>query len=171
MAEQSPAHDGIAHLNSIFYSTSPATYFWQRLNSLLVVAAGDEEYGPLLRAGIQVGSEGFTVDEDELIRTEMTPDDLKSHIVAESVIILSHVSESLLRTFLGHDGFDSSFGHRGTFHRRAATVAIEPWEAFDARSGTGPRHLHRHRRRPLRPLLPSHRLTERQTCRDRRNVS
>lgn len=95
---------GIAYLNQGFYSTSPSVYFTERLNSLLVTAAGHGEYGPLLRAGVRVGPDGFTVDDDELVRSSLSDDDLKSFVIADSLVILCHASEALLRMFLGHDG-------------------------------------------------------------------
>lgn len=90
------------YLNERFYARSPASYFTQRLNGLLVIAGADAEYGPKLREGIEVLDMGYTVSADERVDSDLDDRELRSYITAESEVILHHVTESMLRMLLAH---------------------------------------------------------------------
>ncbi len=91
------------HLNESFYSSSPAAYFEQRLNSLLVVAADDPEYGPRLRSGLTIAGETFTVSSNEHVESQLSEKQLRQFVTSETEVLLHHAAESLLRLFLAHE--------------------------------------------------------------------
>lgn len=91
-------------LNESFYSSSPASYFEQRLNCLLVVAADDPEYGQQLRSGITIAGQSIIVGPDERVDTQMDSEQLRRFITSETQVLLHHATESLLRLYLGHEG-------------------------------------------------------------------
>lgn len=91
-------------LNESFYSTSPARYFEQRLNNLLVAAVADPRYSEPLRAGITLGDKRWVVDEGEHIASHQSPEDLRRFLTAESLVLHSHTAETLLQLFIAHRG-------------------------------------------------------------------
>lgn len=93
-----------AEINERYYEGSPAPYFDHRLNNLMVVAAADPDYGPQLRAGLDIGGRQVVVGDDEFVATDMSPGDLRQFVIAESLILHSHVTETLLRVFSAHEG-------------------------------------------------------------------
>lgn len=90
------------YLNQRFYARSPASYFTQRLNGLLVIAGADAEYGPKLREGIEALDMGYTVSAVELVESDLDDRELRAYITAESEVILHHITESMLRMLLAH---------------------------------------------------------------------
>lgn len=91
-------------LNERFYAASPARYFEHRLNNLLVTAASDVELGPQLREGIDICGERMVVGDEERIDSDMESEELSRFVTAESLVLLSHTAEAVLRLFLAHEG-------------------------------------------------------------------
>lgn len=98
------ASAAFAEINERYYDGSPAPYFDHRLNNLMVVAAADPDYGPQLRAGLDLGGHHVVVGEDEFVASDMSPDDLRQFVTAESLILHCHAAETLLRVFIAHEG-------------------------------------------------------------------
>ena len=108
MADEVAPDEAYARLNESFYATKPSSYFEHRLNNLLVAAA-DHEFGAGLRgAGIEILGDTISVDDEERIKSDLSPDDLGRFITAESVVLFSHTAESCLRQYLGHALDDGS---------------------------------------------------------------
>ncbi len=91
-------------LNESFYSSSPSLYFEQRLNSLLVVAADDPEYGERLRSGLTIVGQTFTVAPNERVESRLSGEDVRRFVTSETQVLLHHAAESLLRLYLAHEG-------------------------------------------------------------------
>ncbi len=91
-------------LNESFYSSSPALYFEQRLNNLLVVAADDPEFGARLRNGLTVAGQSIVVGANERVESHMSEEQLRRFITSETEVLLHHAAESLLRLYLAHEG-------------------------------------------------------------------
>lgn len=104
------AHESYPELNRTFYGIEPHDYFDVRLALLMVLAGkpgvvrdaireGLEYQG--LRAGRRPADDGEPVEDD-------TEDDeekqAKEFVISESVGLLHHVSETLLRFYLAHVG-------------------------------------------------------------------
>ncbi|MDP9452601.1 MAG: hypothetical protein M3P97_04240 [Actinomycetota bacterium] len=90
-------------LNESFYSSSPALYFEQRLNSLLVMAADDPEYGDRLHRGLTIVGETFTVAPSERVESQLSEKQLRQFVTSETQVLLHHAAESLLRLYLAHE--------------------------------------------------------------------
>ncbi|MCU0272960.1 MAG: hypothetical protein MUE34_07000, partial [Acidimicrobiales bacterium] len=60
--------------------------------------------GPQLRAGLDLAGAQVSVGEDEYIASHMSDEDLRQFVTAESLILHSHASETLLRLFIAHEG-------------------------------------------------------------------
>lgn len=93
-------------LNREFYAAKPGTYFRDRLSLLAVRAVHTETLAGLVADGITWGPlrivhDGSEVTEDDERREKA---DRQRFLVTESQMLLHHVSESLLRMFLAHEG-------------------------------------------------------------------
>ncbi len=93
-------------LNETFYRARPHAYFNQRLESLILVAGKSEKLQDLLAEGVTVGAlkaGGAPVPErtdDE--RSELNQD-RERYVIADTVVLLHHAAETLLRLYLAHE--------------------------------------------------------------------
>lgn len=93
----------IQSLNERYYSRSPALYFRQRLNNLMVCASGLPAYRDRLVKGIEVGADlVIQVDEHEVIDSDLDEESLQAFVTSESEVLLYHVTESMFRVYLAH---------------------------------------------------------------------
>jgi hypothetical protein len=93
-------------LNQEFYAAKPGTYFRDRLKLLAVRAAPTEALAGLVADDLTWGplrivGDGSEVTEEDEQREKA---DRQRFLVTESQMLLHHVSESLLRMFLAHEG-------------------------------------------------------------------
>lgn len=97
------APEAYAELNRMFYRAEPHEYFGTRLELLAVAAAKPDLIFETFLGGLEyerlrVGGEGTTRHPDEGVRARQH----LAFVIAESVTLLHHVSETLLRFFLAH---------------------------------------------------------------------
>jgi len=91
-------------LNATFYSGDPAAYFERRLGLLLLAAARRDEVDALLAEGVTFG--GVTFRPTRAADPERAADD-ESVLLAESLVLLHHASEALLRLFIAHVEYET----------------------------------------------------------------
>ena len=87
-------------LNGHFYSGTPSAYFRTRLNLLVLAAGRPDELAGMLAEGVRY--EGLLA---KITPGDKGDGDQRNHtafLVTESQMLLHHVSEALLRLFLGH---------------------------------------------------------------------
>lgn len=94
------AHD---ELNEMFYRAEPHEYFGTRVELLTIAAAKPDLIFETFLAGVEygqlrVGGEGTTRNPDEDGRARQHT----AFLIADSVTLLHHVSETLLRFFFAH---------------------------------------------------------------------
>lgn len=94
-----------ARLNATFYSGNPAGYFERRLGLLLLAAARREEANALLAEGLTYG--GVTFRPAQAEDPEQAAKDDESALLAESLVLLHHASEALLRLFIAHVEYEA----------------------------------------------------------------
>jgi len=90
-------------MNRSFYGTRPWQYFRQRQRYLLLAAGAPEKLCEIGREGVKVGRLAFklTDDPDGGVEEE---ENRKNYLLAESEVLMHHVSETLLRVYLAHEG-------------------------------------------------------------------
>ncbi len=129
--------DEIRWLNRKFYENSPATYFRDRLQMLILRAAHpnviddaighDTKWGQLqLRAESYKGDSGDVAAEKEAARSRF--------LVAESQVLLHHVGEALLRMYLAHERHPLcpwmeivAYKNQKLFREQVAEIAADDW--------------------------------------------
>ena len=118
--------DVAARLNEQFYRSSPHRYFELRLLSLLALDSLPDELGegelPSSTVGEVALGDALEFDPQLLTRGER-----ETYVASEAEVLLHHVSEVLVRYFLGHDGFPpcpwmeiAALSNFREFKRRAA---------------------------------------------------
>lgn len=121
-----------ARLNREFYGGDPAAYFERRLALLLLAAARREQVNALLSEGVTYG--GVTFRPVQAADAEQAVKDDESALLAESLVLLHHASEALLRLFIAH-GEDRRCPWLGTarlkdfreFKKVLSILAEEEW--------------------------------------------
>ncbi|WP_137145098.1 hypothetical protein [Mycolicibacterium sp. CR10] len=83
-------------LNAVFYTADPAEFIRMRIESLSLMACGDEQLAPLFAADRMIGSAHFGS------MPPPAPDARQRYIRMEAVMIANHASETLLRLFFAH---------------------------------------------------------------------
>lgn len=132
MTEDAPEPDW-RRLNEEFYSGDPAGYFSLRLNMLLLAAGAPDEVHALLAAGVRY--EGLI--SSPLDRSTQARNDLDvAYLLTESQTVLHHVSEALMRLFLGHaDGGPcpwievAALRNFARFKKQMAVLASPTWSS------------------------------------------
>ncbi len=85
-------------MNQKFYRGSPHRYFNRRLPSLILAAADNERIRQAFEEGVSFGNLTIRGAEDYDETERM------NYAVVESVVLLHHASEALVRLFLAHEG-------------------------------------------------------------------
>jgi hypothetical protein len=100
--------EGAAHLNGIFYRGEPHEYFLSHLALLLVAAGKPEVIEDAIRSGVtyeglEIGarSGGVAEPEDDDEREAARQ---REFVIAETLVLVNHVTETLLRYYLAHEG-------------------------------------------------------------------
>lgn len=111
-------------MNRTFYRGSPHSYFNRRLTSLILAAADNQRVGQAFEEGVTFGNLTIQGGEDYDETERM------NYSVTESVVLLHHVSEALVRLFFAHEGKPpcpwlevARLRHFPTFKRKAAELA------------------------------------------------
>jgi hypothetical protein len=109
-ADRDLAVENFPELNREFYRVEPHEYFNHRLSLLLLAMGKPQELRSLIDAGIKVDRltvGGPSSDKQETDRSddyeELEEKRLAQFAVAESAVLLHHVSETLLRFYLAHE--------------------------------------------------------------------
>jgi hypothetical protein len=89
-------------MNSAFYATRPWSYFAHRQRLLMLAAGASDELTEIARKGIKVGRLKYSAEDEEA--DPRTAEDRERFVFAESEVLLHHVSETLLRLYLAHEG-------------------------------------------------------------------
>lgn len=89
-------------MNRSFYATRPWSYFRQREGLLALAAGAPDGLMELARRGLQVGRLKYSADSPASDSRE--DEDREQFIIAESEVLLHHISETLLRLYLAHEG-------------------------------------------------------------------
>lgn len=89
-------------MNRAFYATRPWSYFAHRQRLLMLAAGAPDELTEIARKGVKVGRLNYTADDEESEPREA--EDREQFVFAESEVLLHHVSETLLRLYLAHEG-------------------------------------------------------------------
>lgn len=98
-------------MNERFYYSTPHTYFEQRLCNLLLLASREGlDLGVDLTEGVSIGPCEFRVDPNEHIETSLSADALEQFVTTESVVLLHHAAETLVRFYLAHEQFQACPG-------------------------------------------------------------
>lgn len=133
-SEDSEDHEppDYARLNQEFYSGDPAAYFERRLGLLLLAAARRDEVNTLLAEGLTYGGLTFRLAQVDDLAQAATDDD--GVLLAESLVLLHHASEALLRLFIAHVEFAAcpwmgaaSLTNYKDFKGVVGTLAQEVW--------------------------------------------
>jgi hypothetical protein len=98
--------ESLANVNAMFYGSEPHEYFSHRLELLILAAGRPEVIEEAIRSGISY--EGLHVGGEDDGESEPTDEeaDTRSHrefVIAETLTLLYHVSETLLRFYLAHE--------------------------------------------------------------------
>jgi hypothetical protein len=92
-------HPGeFAELNRTYYSAEPGHYFRNRLYSLLAYVADGDETAKQLKAGVNFMDLSLSVGSGD----EMSASEKLKYASAESVVLLHHACEALIRLYLAH---------------------------------------------------------------------
>lgn len=97
------APEQFPELNQAFYATRPWEYFRQRERLLALTAGAPEKLLAVGREGVQVGRLHFQLDGDSAGEMQ-DAEDRERFLLADSELLLHHVSETLLRLYLAHEG-------------------------------------------------------------------
>lgn len=91
------ATENFGELNQTFYATEPQAYLRRRLLNLLLTRANGTDLEELASKGIKIGIASFDYGFDE------ESEELRERFaIAESEVLLSHVSETVIRIYLAH---------------------------------------------------------------------
>jgi hypothetical protein len=85
-------------LNRTYYSAEPGQYFRNRLYSLLAYVADGDETAKQLKAGVKFLDLSLSVGSGD----EMSASEKLKYASAESVVLLHHACEALIRLYLAH---------------------------------------------------------------------
>jgi hypothetical protein len=96
------APEQFPELNRAFYATRPWEYFRHRERLLALTAGAPEKLLAAGRDGVQVGRLHFQLQGDPQ-QEEQDAEDRERFLLADSQILLHHVSETLLRLYLAHE--------------------------------------------------------------------
>lgn len=96
------APEQFPELNQAFYATRPWEYFRHRERLLALTAGAPEKLLAVGREGVQVGRLHFQLDGDSAGETQ-DAEDRERFLLADSELLLHHVSETLLRLYLAHE--------------------------------------------------------------------
>jgi hypothetical protein len=91
--------DDFPSLNAAFYRAEPADYFDRRLVLLLLTAGNTPGVEELLNRGVTY--ENFSFPADQISRAE--PWHPERFVTTETVVLLHHLGETLIRLYLGHE--------------------------------------------------------------------
>ena len=97
-ADRTLAREQFPDLNREFYTAEPGDYFRCRLRSLLITISNSPAINEALKQGITYGKIGLR------LRPNAEPDDKAVELYGsmESVNLLHHVGECMLRLYLAH---------------------------------------------------------------------
>lgn len=96
------APEQFAGLNEAFYATRPWEYFRHREQMLILAAGASDGLLKIAEAGVKVGRLQYELkltDEERSLDAE----NRARFVIAESEVLLHHVSETLLRLYLAHE--------------------------------------------------------------------
>lgn len=91
------APESFGELNQAFYGTEPYLYLRRRLMNLVLTRASGEKLEEIASQGLKVGIANFGYEFDNESKEAR-----EKFEIAESEVLLSHVSETVIRIYLAH---------------------------------------------------------------------
>ena len=96
------ARGNAPRLNREFYSGMPYGYFGQRLENLLLVATKYDQVRPLVDEGFEWGKLTINAGPMDHEERELDKQAVKVYLLLESLVLLHHAAETLLRLYFAH---------------------------------------------------------------------